>query len=780
METQLGKNIIRKEARDKVTGMAKYTNDLSDSPMLEAKVLTSPHAHAEIIKLDTTAASNMPGVKAILTAENNPLYKGNLNPEVLLCGSVLRDRPWIAYKRVRYFGEPVAVIIADTGQQARAAALAIVAEYKPLPVVNSVKDALSSKTLLHPDLMTYKTMIDEVYPQPKTNICHHQKIRKNAWQGGFKGCDVIAEGKFELPQSDHAAMETRVARAKIMPDGNVIIKASSQAPYGIKELIAKYFGIPEGKIVVEVPFIGGGFGGKASVHLEIIAVMCSLAMGGKCVNISNSREEDLASSPCHLGLEGSVKLGASKDGKLISAEMTFYVDSGAYSDISPKMAKALAAECTGVYYIPNVKCDSYSVYTNHTYVTSYRGFGHEEVTFCIERTMDKLAVALKMDTLELRLLNASREGDTKPTGVVVTLNNTGDAVLCLKKLRDLMKWDEGSYRQNGNFITAKGLSCFIKTSDSPTDAGSGAVITFNSDGSINLNVGAVEMGPGMKTTAAQILAERMKMDIDDIHIFLGVNTQTTPILWKTVASMTTLMLGKAVLSAAEDAIKQLTDAASAALKCPPEDLDIENKKVFLKSDPTVHIGFTDLVNGYKYESGNTVKGPVIGRGSFVMNHLTPLDPETGTGRNGQSWTVGAQGIEVEYDKRRHTYRILKAATVIDAGKVLNPKTAKGLVMGGMCMGLGLATCEEFVYDKNAVLSNTSFRTYKMLRYGETPEYLVEFVETPQIDAPFGARGLGEHGILGIPAAVANALYLASGVDITSIPITPEYLWRHKR
>jgi CO/xanthine dehydrogenase Mo-binding subunit len=353
-------------------------------------------------------------------------------------------------------------------------------------------------------------------------------------------------------------------------------------------------------------------------------------------------------------------------------------------------------------------------------------------------------------------------------------------VKCLEKLRTLINWEEGaSTKEENNLIRAKGISCLIKTSDTPTDAGAGVILTFNSDGSINLDCGAVEIGPGMKTTAAQILSEKMKMNVDDIFVKMNVDTQSSPYYWKTVASMTTHIIGQAVISAADDVINQLLGLGAIALRCTAEDLYLESKAVFLKYDPTIFIAFKDLIQGYKYTNGNTIMGPVIGRGSYVMNNLTPLDETTGKGRPGKSWTVGAQAVEIEYDTKQHTYRLIKAASVIDAGKVLNPRTAKGIVMGGMCMGLGLGTNEEFIYDNNGIVENTSFRTYKMLRYGEAPEYLVEFIETPQIDAPYGARGIGEHGIIGIPAALANAISSAAQIDVTCLPITPEYIWRKK-
>ena len=328
-------------------------------------------------------------------------------------------------------------------------------------------------------------------------------------------------------------------------------------------------------------------------------------------------------------------------------------------------------------------------------------------------------------------------------------------------------------------VRAKGVSCLWKTSDSPTNASSGAILTFNTNGDINLSCSAVEIGPGMKTTLAQILAEKMKMSIDNIHVAINVDTQTSPKHWKTVTSMTTFMVGNAVLNAAEDLIGQLKTIGGIILKCPPSDLDIKDKKVYLRDDPEVYIPFKDIVHGYEYPGGSSIGGQIIGRGSYIMRHLTSLDKETGQGKAGVSWTVGAQAVEIEYDPIKYTYRLLKAATVIDVGKIINPKTATGLIMGGMSMGLDRGTREEFLYDHNGILENTSLRTYKLIRFGEQPKYIVDFVETPQIDGPFGARGMSEHGILGIPAAFANAISLAAKADFDKLPISPELIWKTK-
>jgi CO/xanthine dehydrogenase Mo-binding subunit len=767
--SRIGVSTPRKEAWDKVTGVAKYNGDISTPNTLHARMLTSTHAHALIKLIDISQASKAEGVQAIITGDFFPVRSG----------SVIEDRPPIARDKVRYFGEPVAVVVANSEEEAMKAVKLINVVYEPLPVINSINDSIKPDApLIHENLGDYHCPVEDVYPQPGSNIADHVKIRKGDINKGWTESDVVIESSFSLPQSDHLAMETRNSKAEILPDGNVIIYTSSQAPFSVKKRLSKLYNIPEGDIIVRVPLVGGAFGGKATVDLEFIAYLASKAVGGRMVKVTNSREEDIASSASKIGVEAKLKIGATKDGLIKALECTYYVDCGAYADTGPRMAKAIAVDCTGPYNIENVQCDAITVYTNHTFVTSYRGFGHTAFTFCIERILDQLAASLGMDPTELRMKNAIAPGNLSPTQDRLTLSNTGNLIKCILRLKEIMNWEEGTriIAENGK-IRAKGMSCFWKTSDSPTNASSGVILTLNTDGSINLNFGGVEIGPGVKTTMSQILAEKMKMNIDKIHVAMGVDTQTTPKHWKTVASMTTFMAGNAVIQAAEDLIQQLKTIGSIVLKCPPDDLDIKDQKVYSKDNPEIYAPFKDLVHGYQYPGGSSIGGQMIGRGSYIMKHLTSLDKETGKGKAGVSWTVGAQAVEIEYDPIKYTYRLLNAATVIDVGKVINPKTAAGLIMGGMSMGIGLATCEEFLYNDSGILENTSLRTYKLIHFGEQPKYIVDFIETPQIDAPFGARGMGEHGILGIPAAFANALSLATGFDFNKLPISPELIWK---
>lgn len=770
--TVIGKSIPRIDIKDKAYGKTRYTNDISMPGTLHAKLLTSTSAHAKIKSIDLAKAWEVPGVCAILTGESFPFP----------VGPMLADRPPIAVHKVRYYGEPVAVVVAEKEHQAKKATSLIKVVYEELPIVNSPAEGIKKDApLVHENLGDYKIQVKGVLPTPNTNIANLTKIRKGNIKTGWENSDVTVESKVSFNPADHAALETRVARVEILADGRVMVYTSSQGPFYVRKLLSDFFKIDPGMITVETPEVGGAFGGKGTVQLEFIAYLASKAVGGKMVSLKNSREEDLITSPVHIGLEANVKLGASSKGKIQVAEFEFLFDSGAYSDTAAGISKAAASDCTGPYAIENVFCNSYCVYTNHPYATSFRGFGHPELTFAMERAMDKLAEKLKLDPLELRLLNAIGPGDTTPTQVHLNASNIGDVSACLKKMKKLINWDSNLDNQriiteNGK-VRTKGISCIWKTSSTPPNATAGAILIFNTDGSVNLNCAAVELGQGTKTVLGQILAEKLKMDMKDIHVSMEVNTKYDPHQWKTVASSTTYIAGRAVLAAAEDAILQLKRIGAVALRCSLDDLDVAEGRIFLRDSPEYRINITEVAVGYKYPDGNTVGGLVVGKGSYNVRHLTPLDPETGFGKPGPQWTVGVQAVEVEFDPTNYTYKLIKAATVLDPGKVLNPQSAIGQMRGGMYLGISWASRESFVFDTQGKVLNTQLRTYDILRSSEIPEYLVDFVETPLVDGPYGARGIGEYGVIGMAGALGNSLSKASGVYLDELPITPELIWK---
>lgn len=769
MNTAIGKSVQRKDAWDKVTGKAKYTDDFPIVGLLCARLLTSTVAHARILNIDISGALGVNGVKAVLTGADCPE----------LFGTLLEDRPALARDVVRYAGEPVALVVAIDKSTAEKAIHLIKVEYEPLPFVLTPTQALAKGApLVHKQANGYKRMLTDIYPEAGTNIASSYRIRKGDPIEAFKRCKFIVEQKFFLPPTDHLAMEVRTARCEISSDGNVIITTSSQAPYSVRKQLANAFLIPTGKVQVNIPFVGGAFGGKAPVTFEVLAFLASRSVGGKPVRLTIPREQDMATAPCRMGLEATIKIGADENGLLQAADLTYLLDCGAYTDISPYMTKAIATDCTGPYHIENLSCDALCVYTNHTYVTSFRGFSHESYTFCIERAMDMLARKYNLDPLEFRLKNAIHPGSLTPSQVECTLSLTGDLTKCLNNIKDLAKWDGGNaITIKENTVRAQGIACFWKTENPPTDAISGALITFNSDGSLNLNTGVVEMGSNGQTHLAQMLAEKFKISTDQVHVSLPVDTRTAPHHWKTVASLTEYMAGHAVMRAAEDIIGQLRSNGSQALGCPADDVEISNGRVFSKKNPEQFIAFRDIAQGYKSLTGKSIGVPVLGRGGFMLKGLSMLDPQTGQGKTGPEWTLGAQIVEVEADLQTYTYRIINASTVIDIGKVINPESMRAMIAGGMAMGISLSSREVYSYDQNGIPMLPNLRTYKLMHLGEEPDYRVGFVETPESQSPYGVRSFAEHGVIGIPAALGNALSTAFGKQLTTLPLTPESIWR---
>lgn len=318
----IGKAIPRIESRDKVTGFAKYTNDMQSPNLLHGWLVTSPYSHADITFIDISKALEVSGVHNVITGDYFPV----------LTGGLLADRPPLAYKQVRYFGEPIAVVVAETEQIAKRGAELIRAEFVQLPIVHSPSAALQPEApLIHKDLGSYKTY-GSVNPVPDTNIGNHVKIRKGDMQKGWATSEVVVEGSYAFNTSDHCAMEPRCSIVEVMPSGLIDIQTSTQDPFIIKRLFQRFFQVDEQNVIVHVPFVGGGFGGKGSAQLEYIAYLASKACGGRPVKINNSRESDMVSSPCHIGLEAKVKLGASRDGKLTALEITFLFDTGGYTD----------------------------------------------------------------------------------------------------------------------------------------------------------------------------------------------------------------------------------------------------------------------------------------------------------------------------------------------------------------------------------------------------------------------------------------------------------------
>ena len=756
-------NVLRKESAEKVTGRIDYLNDISYPQLLHGAVKVSPHAYAKIKNINIEKAAAIKGVKAILLGKD---FDQNL-------GLYLCDKPAIARNYVRHHGEVVASVVATSYEIACRARDLIEVEYEVLKPILSPSEALAENApLLHPEMGSY-SHINPIHPEPGSNIANRTKIRKGDIEIARSGCSHITEARVEIPIGDHVAMEPRGAIAEIKKNGDVIIVSSTQAPFVVKELMSNFFKIPSGKIVVKAPFLGGGFGGKAGIQLEGLAYLLSLMVDGRPVKLINTREEDLITSPGHIGLEAKVRIGVDANGFIQFMDMDYHFNSGAYADYAVNVSRAAAISCTGPYNVPNVRCDSLCVYTNLPFATAYRGFGHVEMGFAIERAMDILAREIGMNPFELRWKNRIKEGDLSPVQSVMN-SSTGDLGKCLEVVNEKLGGDVDRIDIRDNrYIRARGISSLWKAPAMPTNTDAGAIITFNSDGSCNIQTGVVEIGQGTKTGLAELASERLGIPIDKVHVQMEVDTRVSPSDWATAASRGLFMAGNAVLEACDDAINQIKFTASQALRVSAVDLHVHGERVFVKGEPHIGLMLKEVVLGYVYPNGNAIVGQVIGKGRYIAKHLTDIDAETGKGHPDLEWTIGAEGVEIELDKLTGKYKVLKAICCIDVGKVINHDIARGQIVGGMAMGIGYTTMEAFKHNDRGQIQNNTLRDYKIMRYKDAPEYEVVFLETPQWDGPMGARGLGEQSVIGMPGAVSNALSRAAGFELSQIPITPE-------
>ena len=768
----VGQPVTRIDGVPKVTGSAQYVHDIELPGMLHGRLKISPLAAARIVSIDTEQARTMPGVKAVLTGKDLS-YK---------VGLYMQDKDILAADTVRYQGEAVAAVAAETEAQGRAACEAIDVRYEPLEPVLDIESALAPNAhLVHENLQDYSWMEGVFFPQPGSNVAHHQKIRKGDVEQGFADADLVTESSFWNPPVQHVPLETHTAIAQALPGGDVLITTSAQSPFAVRNLFCHTFGLPHSRVRVRVPYVGGGFGGKAGIHLEPLAYCLSRAAAGRPVKITCTREEEFGTMPSRQGLQSKIKTGVTKDGRLTALEVEYLWDAGAYADYGVNIGRAAAYSGAGPYVVPNCKIDSRVVYTNKVFGTAYRGFGHLEVLWGIERNLDLVARKLGLDPYELRQRNLLRVGETTITGEEFTTGH-GRPDLCLERVARQIGWSVEDTRPAGPLprdgkVRGKGLAMVHKAPAMPTFTSCAVTIQFNEDASVSLLVSGVDYGQGTYTTLAQIAADELRIPLEKVHVSWDCDTDYTPYDWQTVASRFAVMGGNAVINAAADCREQIKQTAAQALGVPAERLTCASSRVFVEDDPEQGLDYTRVVLGYTFPNGNAIGGPVIGRGRYIARGLTHLDPETGQGLPALNWTYGAHAIEVEVDTGTGEVVVLKTASAFDVGRILNEQQCRCQVVGGVVQGMGSALSEKFVFASDGRFLNPSFRDYKIPTAKDIPAEMSQFfIETPHPEGPYGARGVAEHPMIAVPSAVGNAVANALGVEIFELPLDPERVY----
>jgi len=759
----IGESKLRIDGRDKAIGAALYTDDLQfGNALLHARIKRSPHPHALIKRIDVSKARALPGVKAVVTGQDFPGY----------IGLYLQDRQIFCRDRVRYVGDPVVGVAAISENIAEQALDLIDVDYEVLePVLDPELGVSAQAPLIHPDLEKY-AVVNFIFPEPGTNISNHFKIRKGDVDNAWDQCASIVERRYRIPHIQHVPLEPHIAVAKQDELGEVTLWGSSQSPFAQRNLIAQSLGLSQSEIRVVSPYVGGGFGSKAGVSMEALAVAIATRARGRPVKLRLTREEEFYTAFVRQGLVAHFKMGCDASGRLLAMENKFYWDGGAYTEYGVNITRAAGYSCTGPYEVPNVRGDSYCVYTNHPVGGPMRGFGMPEMHAGLEQCIDELSLQIGMDPVEFRRLNCLKTGSTLVTGG--RMHAIG-LLQCLEKVSEAIEWGSKAPPSTPTKRRGKGVAIMWKAPAMPPNAGSSAWVELAEDGQVNVGVGGQDMGQGSFTIAAQMAAAALGVPYESVRVAAPVDTRYSPYEWQTVASRLTWSMGNAVVSAARDVRRQVLQVAAEAWGETPEDLDIVNGTVISykseKETPLKNLGIYGLP---KPDGRGWRGGPIIGRGSFMPSDVTGLDPETGQGEKAVvHYTTGAQAVELEVDLDTGRIEIIRGVGAFDVGRAINPEMVKAQMEGGFVQGVSSALYEHLQL-KNGFVQNPSLVDYRIATAVDIPGELQSFiVEVPQDDGPWGARGIGEHSMVPTLPAIANAIYDAVGIRLEGPPFSAE-------
>jgi len=762
----VGQSVPRVDMYEKITGRATFVDDMQFGPGLyHGRLVRSPYAHALIKSVDPSRALSLPGVKAVVTGEDAPTR----------IGLYLKDRYIFCLDRVRYVGDVVAGVIAVSPEIAEEAARLVKVEYEELPAVFDPVEAVQPDApLVHPDLAKYE-VVNFIFPEPGTNISEHFKLRKGDVESAWPGCAAIVEGTFRLPQIQHVPIETHSAVALWEPSGLVTLWTSSQSPFAQRDLIAQSLKISHGDLRVVSPYVGGGFGGKAGVSMEACAVVMARAVKGHPVKLRMTREEEFIGTTVRQSLVAHTKIGCDAEGNLLAMETRYYFGGGASNEYGVNIARAAGYSCTGPYNIPNVKGDSYCVYTNQPIGSAMRGFGMPEIHWGIEQIMDQLAEKIGLDPAEFRRRNCVRTGDTILTGMKMPAI---DMVTCIDRVTEAIEWGRkeppsAPYKRRG-----KGIAIMWKAPAMPPNPGSSAIVRFNEDATVSVEIGAQELGQGAFTVAAQVTAQALGVPYEWVRVSAPVDTKYSPYEWQTVASRITWSMGNAVKAAAEDARRQILEIVAGSWDEDPDSLDIREGKVISYVSEREQPLDKMVVYGLPNENFEGWRGgPIVGQGRFMPTYVTNLDPETGQGtRAVVHYTVGAQAVDLEVDTETGQIEILKIASAYDVGKAINPDLVLTQIEGGAVHGASSAF-EALRFDERGRPLNPSLVDYRIMTSADVPQEIHgDIVETPLEDGPWGARGVGEHVMVQTAPAIANALNDAVGIRFNDLPLSAEKVY----
>ena len=753
--TAVGARLPRLEIREKVDGTAEYIADLERPNMAHAAITQSPYAHALIKAYDTTEALAVPGVVAVLTGDDFP--EGRM-------GAFVKDEHAIAKSKVRYVGEPVAVVAAEDEATARLAARLVHVEYEELSAVLTPEAGLEDGApVIHEELESYIKVFAAVCGG---NLVSRTELSEGDVESAFEKCDVVVEGTYETAAQAHVAIEPCGALADIDSQGRVTLWSANQSVFRVQANVCESLQLPMSKLRSLTPRIGGGFGNKMEAHVQPLVVQLT-RVTGRPVKLILNREEDFECIRARHPYKIKCKTGAMNDGTLIARDMEVLVDCGAFADDSPGVLGYSLLMSRGPYKIPNARARGELVYTNKLRFGAFRGFGNPQVGFAGEAQIDEIAAKLGMDPIELRLKNIAEPGDPWFVGGKVDSNGLAE---CISLAREASNWDTrkqrttmpGKRRSMGVAIGAH-ISGLLST---------GAIVRVLEDGSVVLSTGAVDIGQGSDTVLVQMCAEALKVPVENVSL-TSPDTDGSPYNWGTTASRVTYTTGRAVVGAAADVEVQLKTHAAAMLQCSMEELELREGGAVGVIGANKEVTFLEI----SLRAHWAVGGPIVGHNTWVFDQPT-VDPKRAVAIGLPFQQIGVYSfgcviVDLAIDEVSGHVELMEAWSAMDVGKAVNPSFVEGQIEGGFVQGMGFALCEEMVWDDGR-LTNPSLMDYKVPTTLDTPYNIHSIiVESHETDGPFGAKGVGEVCLVPVASAIANAITAGIGAQVTRLPVTPE-------
>ena len=754
----VGKPERKVDAIKLVTGKPAFVDDIELRDMLHGRLLTSPHAHAVIRAIDASEARALPGVHAVLTYKDVPRIPyttaGQSWPE-----PGPHDQYCLDYM-VRFVGDRVAAVAAETPELAEQALSLIKVDYEVLPAILDPRQSTHPNApRIHPEPESYRSH------DASRHVAAHLHAEVGDVERGFAESDLVVEGEYIVPQVQQTPIENHIVITYWDEDDRLVVRTSTQVPYHVRRIISPVIGLSPRRIRVVKPRIGGGFGVKQEVLLEDICALLTIATD-RPVKLEFSRAEEFRSSRSRHPQILRMKTGVKRDGTIIANQMTLIANTGAYGTHSLTVQSNTGSKTLPLYPCPNIRFEAEVVYTNLPPAGAFRGYGVPQGFFALESHIDEIARQLGMDALELRRKNWLKEGDENPLAQALGEGKEGYAQIiescglpqCLQIVEEKLNWQEKRGKGGtGRFRRGVGVALAMHGTAIPGLDMGGASIKLNDDGSFNVLVGATDIGTGSDTVIAQIAAEVLGVRMEDIIIHSS-DTDFAPFDTGAYASSTTYISGGATKKAAEQVRMQILDVAGRMLNADPARLTINNRIITAPSGQTVTVSQVAL-HSLHVEN----QQQIMSTASWMSYNSPP--------------PFAAQGVEVEVDTETGAVRVVKAISAVDAGRVVNPIMAEGQIEGGSTQALGYGVCEEMVYDQQGALLTTNLSDYRIYSAVDMPQMESYLVETHDPFGPFGVKAIAEIPIDGMAPAVANAVADAIGIRINQIPLTPERVLR---